>query len=229
MQTGRDGRFHFCYRTTNLVNGKTYIGKRTTDKIDDGYLGSGTLIGHAIRKYGRENFTREIIEFYESSEAAFIAEVEHISSARGSGERLYNLATGGTGTRLGPNKAKGRAGKDNFWYGKSRSGELNPMYGKHHGEATRAKMSKSQSAAYLAGRIHPMKGRAKTEKQKSAAKTSNSREFQFVDPSGAAVRVVNLAEFCKTNGLDEACMRHVSKGRNKSHKGWTKWQDTRAQ
>lgn len=223
MHKGHDGRFHFCYRTTNTLNGRTYIGKRTTDKIDDGYLGSGILIGHAIRKYGRENFTREIIEFYDSSEDAFLAEVKHISAARESGEMLYNITSGGTGTKLGQNKAKGHAGKDNFWYGKSRSGELGPMYGKHHTNETRVRLSEIAKSQYASGRVNPMKGRPKTEKQKSAIKAANSRSFDFLDPSGVHVAVTNLAEFCAVNGLDETCMRHVSKGRNKSHKGWKKW------
>lgn len=229
MHIGTDGRYHFCYRTTNCVNGKTYIGKRTTDKIDDGYLGSGTLIGHAIRKYGRANFTREIIAFYDDSESAFLAEVEHISKAREQGETLYNIATGGTGTKLGPNKAKARTGELNFWYGKNRSGELNPMYGRRHDEETRKRLSLASKAAYESGRVNPMKGRPKTEKQTLAVKAANSRNFDFIDPHGVRVAVTNLAEFCKENGLDEACMRHVSKGRNKSHKGWKLWQDTRDQ
>lgn len=221
MHKGHDGRFHFCYRTTNTMNGRVYIGKRTTDKIDDGYLGSGVLIGQAIRKYGRENFTREIIEFYDSSDDAFLAEVKHISDSRERGENLYNIATGGTGTKLGPNKAKARTGNLNFWYGKTRSGAENPMHGRTHGEETRNRMSESAKTTYANGRINPMKGRAKTVAQNTAVKTANSRKFFFVDPSGACVEVVNLAEFCKLNGLNETCMRHVSKGRNKSHKGWT--------
>ena len=229
MGTGTDGRFHFCYRTTNRLNGRVYIGKRTTDRIDDGYLGSGKLITYAIKKYGRENFTREIIEFYDSSESAFLAEVKHISEARERGYRLYNIAMGGPGTKLGPNKTKGRPGELNFWYGKDRSGELNPMYGKRHTRETRKHLSEMNRAAYASGRVNPMKGRPKTEKQTSAIKAANSRNFDFFDPSGVHVTVTNLAEFCKENGLDETCMRHVSKGRNKSHKGWKLWQDTRAQ
>ena len=221
MRTGTDGRFHFCYRTTNRVNGRTYVGKRTTDRVDDGYLGSGVLLALAIKKYGRENFTREIIEFYDDSESAFLAEVEHIRNARNSGERLYNVATGGTGTKLGPNRAKARAGELNFWYGKNRSGETNPMYGKQHRDATKTLMSASAKSGYAAGRVNPMAGKEKTKAQIDAIKAANCRDYDFIDPHGCHISVTNLAEFCKTNGLNETCMRHVSKGRNKSHKGWT--------
>ncbi|MFN9113277.1 MAG: hypothetical protein ACK5XN_24675, partial [Bacteroidota bacterium] len=48
------------YKTTNLINGKVYIGK---DKHNNNhYLGSGKVLKQAIEKYGRENFIKEIIE-----------------------------------------------------------------------------------------------------------------------------------------------------------------------
>ena len=34
---------HYIYLTTNLINGKKYIGKHF-GAIDDSYLGSGTLL-----------------------------------------------------------------------------------------------------------------------------------------------------------------------------------------
>ena len=48
------------YKTTNLLNGKIYIGK---DKRNDRkYLGSGKILRQAVSKYGLRNFSKEILE-----------------------------------------------------------------------------------------------------------------------------------------------------------------------
>ena len=62
-------KFYFVYKTTNLVNGKFYIGKKISgENLAPTYLGSGVLINKAIAKYGVENFKREILEFCDSAE-----------------------------------------------------------------------------------------------------------------------------------------------------------------
>ena len=57
--------YHYIYKITNLINGKIYIGQHTTSNLDDGYMGSGKILTRAIKKYGVENFRKEIQGFYE--------------------------------------------------------------------------------------------------------------------------------------------------------------------
>ena len=54
------------YLTENLVNGKKYIGKDS--KNNPAYLGSGKYLLKAIKKYGRVNFQKTVLEYCESIE-----------------------------------------------------------------------------------------------------------------------------------------------------------------
>lgn len=54
--------YGYIYETTNLINGKKYIGQHKSNKFDTWYLGSGIVLKKAIKKYGRENFQTIIIE-----------------------------------------------------------------------------------------------------------------------------------------------------------------------
>lgn len=58
--------FYILYKTTNLINGKTYIGIHKTNNLEDGYLGSGFSLIKAVKKYGKNNFKREVLEFCNS-------------------------------------------------------------------------------------------------------------------------------------------------------------------
>lgn len=69
-------KYKFIYKTTNLVNGKIYIGQHATDIIRDGYKGSGIALKNAFKKYGRNNFKLEILEFYEGDSKEEFNELE---------------------------------------------------------------------------------------------------------------------------------------------------------
>lgn len=89
---------HFVYETTNLVNGKKYIGKHSCkcEIEEDNYLGSGRLILKAISKYGRKNFSRKIIKICDSAEEAFIEERNYIEVTKANeNSAFYNIIEGG--------------------------------------------------------------------------------------------------------------------------------------
>ena len=52
----------FIYKTTNLINKKIYIGQVSVSNKPSTYFGSGTIIKRVVKKYGKCNFIREIIE-----------------------------------------------------------------------------------------------------------------------------------------------------------------------
>ena len=61
--------YGYIYKTTNLINNKMYIGKhRSTVFEPDKYIGSGPILIKAIKKYGKENFKCELIEWCETKQ-----------------------------------------------------------------------------------------------------------------------------------------------------------------
>ena len=84
------------YKTTNLINGKIYIGQDSNN--NPYYLGSGKLIIKALKAYGRENFKKEILceclsrEELNEKEIFWIKKLNSIDRTIG-----YNIALGGSG------------------------------------------------------------------------------------------------------------------------------------
>jgi len=88
---------YYLYEIKNNINGKIYIGVHKTKKLDDGYMGSGSIITRAIEKYGVENFIKTILETFESQEEMFAREKEIVTEEFLSREDTYNLRRGGLG------------------------------------------------------------------------------------------------------------------------------------
>jgi hypothetical protein len=90
-------KHYIIYKTTNNINNKIYIGKHQTNNLDDGYLGSGKYLKNAIKKYGKENFTREILHYCTSLEELNEKEAEIVNASFVLRDDTYNLALGGEG------------------------------------------------------------------------------------------------------------------------------------
>jgi hypothetical protein len=107
----------WLYITTNLVNGKKYIGQTTSTRKT--YMGSGYAIMAAFKKYGKENFVRKNIyegewELVDLLEQEFIEKYDAVNSPL-----YYNQKPGGhTGThsnvsrKIISEKATGRKASD---------------------------------------------------------------------------------------------------------------------
>lgn len=120
-------KYHIIYKTTNLINGKIYVGLHSTDDLEDRYLGSGWLLKNAIKKYGRNNFKRENLLVLSDRDEARNIEALLVDKSFTDRPDTYNLEEGGMGV-------------EDQW------GEKNPSYGKT------AHNAKSVVAEHIDGR-----------------------------------------------------------------------------
>lgn len=185
---------HYVYEITNLVNGKKYIGKRSCKCPieDDKYMGSGIAITNAIKKYGKENFKKDVLKICSTEDEAYAYEDLYTLQVNAwDNKNYYNLKQGGRGgrtlisesTRMKLKKPKteehrrkiGEANKGKFVSESTRNklsvimkgkhkGENNPFYGKTHSLETIKKIRKANI------------GRIQSEEEKMKKRIASSGE-----------------------------------------------------
>lgn len=118
----------YVYITTNLINNKKYIGLKTSDVFVPNYFGSGKIIKKAINKYGKDNFSVEILEECNSIQELKEAERKWIRfyDAQHSND-FYNIAEGG---QWG-NCIKGMSEKELLSYKEKLSTSIKQSYNTH--------------------------------------------------------------------------------------------------
>lgn len=146
--------YGYVYITTNLINGKRYIGQHKSKVFDASYLGSGTILKRAFDKYGKENFKCEILEWCETFDILNEKEKYYIKFYNADiSPDFYNICIGGYNSR-------GRRGKNNPMYGKPSWNKGVPM-----SEETKKRLSESKTNKYK-GLNSPLYGTHRTEETK---------------------------------------------------------------
>lgn len=90
-------KHHIIYKTTCITTGRWYIGMHSTDNLNDNYLGSGLRLKRSIKKYGRDNHIREILEQCESRMAASEKEIALLTKEIREDPMCLNCGPGGLG------------------------------------------------------------------------------------------------------------------------------------
>lgn len=93
----RNKTYYYIYKTNNLISGKFYVGMHITRNLDDNYLGSGKRLRNSIRKYGKENFKKEILEFCKDRIELKKREKEIVNEQFLQNPMCMNLQVGGGG------------------------------------------------------------------------------------------------------------------------------------
>ena len=93
----KEKKFHFIYKTTNLLTSKFYIGMHSTDNLEDGYMGSGKRLWYSRKKYGDENHSIEILEYCNNRKELRKREEEIVNDEFINENLCMNLVIGGGG------------------------------------------------------------------------------------------------------------------------------------
>jgi len=172
--------FGAIYLIKNNINGKCYVGQQKTKNKTfyavNKYFGSGTYIRNAIKKYGKENFSKYYLCLCNSAEELDEKEKYYIKllDTKNNG---YNQTNGGDHYRQGQNEHKAEVNEKrrqqmlNAWKDPEyREKVMKNRYGFHHSEETKKKMSKAASNSWT------------PERHKQAHESGNYKGWTNQDP-----------------------------------------------
>jgi group I intron endonuclease len=212
MNRADQRKFHVIYKTTCIVTGKFYLGMHSTDNLDDGYLGSGSILSRSIKKYGKEKHTYEVLEFLPDRKTLSLREEQLITPELRANPMCMNIRTGGTGNQPGKalkeeTKTKMSASLKQMWEKLKASGYQKPKQspeqianrvakntGQKRSEETKQRMKEAQARHYAT--VTPEKRAAEH------ANRSNAKAQQWIveTPQGTTI-ITNVKTFAEENGL----------------------------
>lgn len=129
-------KYHYIYKITNVETKEFYIGVRSCDcEIEeDKYMGSSSIWTKLYVKEHKKSLVKVILNTFETRKLANKAEVEELKKVQSDPlciNQYFDYTPDVTGTKQTPE-----------WIEKRKMfGEKNGMYGKHHTEETKKKIS----------------------------------------------------------------------------------------
>lgn len=88
-------KYHYLYKITNNITSEYYYGIHSTDNLEDSYFGSGSHLKNNIKEYGRDNFIKEILEFFPDRKSLMKAEEQLVNNKLLSDPKCLNIILGG--------------------------------------------------------------------------------------------------------------------------------------
>jgi group I intron endonuclease len=179
-------KIYYCYKATNNVNGKMYIGfagdpqQRWREHKRDAATGRGFAFHAAIRKYGWEHFQFEVIccgknkkEMLEYVEPALIEQYNSSISKQG-----YNMCRSMKGGTV--------------------SLDINPLIGKPRSEETKRKISETKHKFPY---HHTEEVKIKMRHPTPSKSNSKSLWWRITNQDGETIEVKNLEAFRRQHSI----------------------------
>lgn len=163
---------HYIYKITCNITKKYYIGMHSTFKLKDGYFGSGKRLWYSIKKHGKKNHTKEILEFFPDRISLIEREKQIVNEELLNDKLCMNLMVGGEG---------GFISDENQRYRSSCGGKANALklktdleFRKKFGEHSRRTIIKTYEKGKLNHNRNTFEGKKHSEETKK--KISNNRK-----------------------------------------------------
>lgn len=250
-----DKTYYYIYEITNLINRKTYIGQHTTKNLNDGYMGSGSSLLKALKKYGKDNFKKEILLFAVNQVALNFFEKCLVTEEFINQRDNYNLREGGG--------SKGKLSTENILKlkGRKRTEESKRKMslahkGKKLSEEHKRKIgTNSKHAKRFLGKKHTEEskrkiglagiGRQKSPEsiakiiafhtgRKRSSETCRKISENKSKPRPALINTLTneivpagfgCLNFCRERGLEKTQFCRMIQGKRKEYKGWQLYVD----
>ncbi|ARK07976.1 hypothetical protein phiA829_156 [Aeromonas phage phiA8-29] len=199
------------YRVTNLINGKCYIGVTSRDPNfrwwehkNAAKTGGGFALHQAIRKYGEDNFSFDVLCCTKKRDDLVALEIYLIreNNSLCFGGHGYNMTEGGDGaTHIGRVSVRDPNTNETFQTDVTDpryvSGELVPAnLGSKRADSSRRKISEA------------------AKRNSKGALNPNSKLFRLTSPSGESFNLSgNVQKFCETHGLKYSALNdYIGRG-----------------
>lgn len=218
MQTQQTSEpYGYLYLTTNMINGKNYIGQKKASKIIPSYKGSGRSLKKAFKKYGKDAFKTVVVRWYYSKEALDNAEEQAtINHNAVKSELFYNLCDGGNTssgfiTPLETRKKQSLSRLEYYSKNPPKTGVDLHNFGISRSEETKDKISKAMKEYYSVhehhskGENHPNYGK----KLKDSTKEKISEATK-----GRVYKKVQCPHCDKVGGLNSMKRYHFDNCKN---------------
>lgn len=214
--------FYILYKTTNKINGKYYIGIHRTYNIDDGYMGSGKLLRSAIKKYGIENFEREVIKYCNSLEELIDEERFIVNEQFVLDKSTYNMELGGAGGKIWTQEMRSQMSESKMgstpW---NKGKKVNCQLSDNGRERLRNRMLGSNNPMYGVNVADVISTEANTERLKKIAianRKPKSKKEKYKEYSSKRFWIVD-----ENNNLHHCIDENDPRLLDGSHKRGRKW------
>ena len=202
----------FIYVTENKTTGKLYVGQHI--QWDKYYLGSGKYLKRAIKKYGRKNFQKHIIDLAKTQQELDEKETVYINEVFNAVEsdNWYNLKDGG---QTGGYTCASMSEEELAARSEKISKNLKKYFAEH-GSANkgRKRSDEVKMAVSMANKGRKLSGERK-EQLREAGKYCNVRSCKLIKTNGEEITFISVAEagryFSEHYGMSRTLVKSMLK------------------